>query len=151
MGNTRKGYWRMADSFILHRKSPKQRPQHRGQVIFGSCHIECYIPHGATQIHLDARVQHDALPSLPTSCPHPTDPRSGRLYVVTTLRCRFLSKCPNHQTAGRAPVRALLVEQGCCPYSPPSRWCRTTKDLLKAKRVRPDHVACGWPHPFVRR
>ena len=36
-------------------------PQHRGQVIFGSCHVECHIPHGATQIHLDARVQHDAL------------------------------------------------------------------------------------------
>mgnify|MGYP000753793755 CR=1 FL=1 len=30
-GNTRKGYWRIADSFILHRKSPKQRPQHRGK------------------------------------------------------------------------------------------------------------------------
>lgn len=63
-GNTRKCYWRIADSFILHRKSPKQRPQHRGQVVFGSCHIECHIPHGATQIHLDARVQHDAFVRL---------------------------------------------------------------------------------------
>ena len=90
-------------------------------------------------------------PSLPTSCPHPTGPRSGRQYVVTTPQCRFVSKCPNHQTAGRAPVRVLLVEQGCCPHSHPSRWGRTTKDLLKAKRVRPDHVVCGWPHPFVRR
>ena len=63
-GNTRKCYWRIADSFILHRKSPKQRPQHRGQIVFGSCHIECHIPHGATQIHLDARVQHDAFVRL---------------------------------------------------------------------------------------
>jgi len=45
-------------------KSPEQRPQHRGQVVFGSCHAECHIPHGATQIHLDARVQHDALGRL---------------------------------------------------------------------------------------
>ena len=39
-------------------------PQHRGQVIFGTCHVECHIPHGATQIHLDARVQHDAFVRL---------------------------------------------------------------------------------------